>query len=66
MLQRVVVFISLSLLVLNTFASPAAWYKWRSKEDGTIVCSQVPLGEGWEALDGPYKDLQCRVPGKPG
>ncbi|HEY3300304.1 MAG TPA: hypothetical protein VGJ90_05955 [Methylophilaceae bacterium] len=56
----------MSVFSLSVIAAPAAWYKWRSKEDGTIICSQVPLGEGWEVVDGPYKDLQCRVAGKPG
>jgi hypothetical protein len=66
MLQKILVFISMSVFSLSVIAAPAAWYKWRSKEDGTIICSQVPLGEGWEVVDGPYKDLQCRVAGKPG
>lgn len=66
MLNKLLLLLSLSVFALSVFASPAAWYKWRSKEDGTIICSQVPLGEGWEVFDGPYRDLQCRVAGKPG
>lgn len=65
MLQRLIILFCLCF-VLSAIAAPAAWYKWRSKEDGAIVCSQVPLGDGWEMVDGPYKDLQCRVAGKPG
>ena len=44
-------------VVLN--AAPAPWYHWRSKSTGTIVCSQTPLGEGWERAHGPYRDARC-------
>jgi hypothetical protein len=66
MRYKVLVAFILSLFCLSVLAAPAAWYKWRSVVDGSIVCSQVPLGEGWELVDGPYKDLQCRTAGKPG
>ncbi len=47
-------------------AAPAPWYQWRSKADGKLACSQVPLGHGWEKFDGPYRDARCefRVPAK--
>lgn len=47
-------------------AAPAPWYKWRSRTTGEKVCSQTPLGDGWERDDGPYTDGRCvkRVPGK--
>ena len=40
-------------------ASPAPWWKWRSKIDGYETCSQTPLGPGWERVRGPYKDSRC-------
>jgi len=45
-------------LVLN--AAPAAWFQWRSKADGSLACSQTPLGPGWEKFDGPYRDARCK------
>lgn len=45
-------------LVLN--AEPAAWFQWRSKADGSLVCSQTPLGPGWEKFEGPYRDARCK------
>ena len=55
---------TLSTLILFLFAgtsmaAPAHYWKWRSKLDGKIVCSQTPLGAGWEKADGPYQDAQC-------
>jgi hypothetical protein len=40
-------------------AEPAPWYQWRSKVTGSLVCSQTPLGHGWERFDGPYRDARC-------
>jgi hypothetical protein len=40
-------------------AAPAPWFKWRSKVDGQQVCSQTPLGPGWEKAAGPYQDSHC-------
>ncbi len=40
-------------------AKPAPWFKWRSKLDGAIACSQTPLGPGWEKADGPYLNPAC-------
>lgn len=40
-------------------AAPAPWWKWRSKIDGQLVCSQSPLGEGWERAYGPFRDGRC-------
>lgn len=41
-------------------AKPAPWYKWRSKVDGALVCSQTPLGPGWEKAQGPFWNPQCK------
>jgi hypothetical protein len=40
-------------------AAPAPWWKWRSKIDGTLICSQTPLGEGWQKAYGPFRDGRC-------
>ena len=40
-------------------AEPAPWWKWRSKIDGALVCSQTTLGPGWEKAYGPYRDARC-------
>jgi hypothetical protein len=45
--------------VLN--AAPAPWYQWRSKANGALVCSQTPLGAGWEKFTGPYRDARCAI-----
>lgn len=41
-------------------AKPAPWYQWRSKVDGALVCSQTPLGPGWEKARGPFWNPQCK------
>jgi len=48
------------------WSAPAAWYKWRSKTDGALICMQTPPGSGWLRADGPYKDAHCTIAGKPG
>ncbi|SFU93703.1 hypothetical protein [Pseudoduganella namucuonensis] len=40
-------------------AGPAPWYWWVSKVDGARVCSQTPLGPGWEQVKRPYQDSRC-------
>jgi len=40
-------------------AEPAPWWKWRSKIDGQLICSQTPLGPGWEKAYGPFRDARC-------
>jgi hypothetical protein len=57
----------LCLCMINAAsAAPAAWYLWRSKANAQQFCSQVPPGEGWLQIGGPYKDPQCKKQGKPG
>jgi hypothetical protein len=57
-----------SLLLAMMFAStrassePAPWYKWRSKLDGTLACSQTALGPGWDRVGGAYRDSRCEKP----
>ena len=49
----------LASLWLTAVAGPAHWFQWRSKIDGKLVCSQTPLGPGWEKATGPYRDSHC-------
>jgi hypothetical protein len=43
-------------------AEPAPWFKWRSKLDGSLACSQTPLGPGWDKVAGAYRDSRCEKP----
>lgn len=45
-----------------THAAPAPYYLWMSRFDGSRVCSQTPLGEGWQLMGGPFKDARCQKP----
>ncbi len=47
------------LLAAELSAEPAPWYWWVSKIDGARVCSQSPLGSGWERIPRPYRDSRC-------
>jgi hypothetical protein len=49
----------LACLCVTAVAGPAPWYKWRSKRDGKIVCSQTPLGPGWEKASAGFTDSHC-------
>jgi hypothetical protein len=40
-------------------AGPAPFYKWTSRLDSQVVCSQTPLGPGWVQGDGPFSDSRC-------
>ena len=50
---------ALALCCVSLQAGPAPWFKWRSKIDGYLTCSQTPLGPGWEKDSGPYRDSRC-------
>lgn len=63
MKHAIVILAGLALAVpalLN--AAPAPWFQWRSKATGSLACSQVPLGPGWEKAGGPYRDARCEKP----
>ncbi|MGE5650342.1 MAG: hypothetical protein ACM34A_09100 [Bacillota bacterium] len=64
-MTRYLVFALAVLSAASATAAPAAWYKWRSKLNGTVVCAQVMQGE-WEKADGPFRDARCERPGLPG
>jgi hypothetical protein len=56
-------FLAAALLALwscQLAAEPAPYWQWRSKVDGQLVCSQTPLGPGWEKATGPYQDSHCQ------
>ncbi len=59
---RKIIVLSMVLLVTPTDAAPAAWYKWRSKLNAHVVCSQTSPGEGWEQLPQAYQDGRCERP----
>lgn len=59
-LYRIVATALLALAAGQLAAEPAPWYQWRSKLDGRVVCSQTPLGAGWEKAAGPYQDSHCQ------
>ena len=50
----------LALCASQLAAEPAPYWQWRSKVDGQLVCSQTPLGAGWEKASGPYQDSHCQ------
>lgn len=58
-------FVLATAVVLSASAASAPWFKWRSKLNGTVICTQVMHGE-WEKMDGPFKDARCAIPGRPG
>jgi len=49
----------LAASITQSIAGPAPWYQWRSKVDGRLSCSQIPLGPGWERAAGPFRDSHC-------
>ena len=55
------IFLGLCLLSISAgaLAAPAAWFKWRSKLDSVLVCSQTTPGDGWDKFSGPYLDARC-------
>jgi hypothetical protein len=40
-------------------AKPASYYLWMSETDGSRLCTQIPPGDGWRLMGGPYKDGRC-------
>ncbi len=62
---RIASLLALALIGMAALAGGAPWYKWKSPEDGSIVCAQFTPGEGWILFQGPFMDAQCRKPGTP-
>ncbi|MFZ6642721.1 hypothetical protein ACO0LL_23570 [Undibacterium sp. TC4M20W] len=61
---RKVVVLTMLLAVTAVQAEPAAWYKWYSKLNAHVVCSQTSPGEGWEQQPRAYLDARCERPKK--
>ncbi|MHA4870875.1 hypothetical protein ACXZ1M_24595 [Duganella sp. PWIR1] len=57
--SRIIAVLMLALHCGALNAEPAPWWKWRSKIDGALFCSQTPLGPGWEKAYGPFRDARC-------
>lgn len=58
-------FLALLALLCETggaVGEPAPYHWWVSQSDGTRICSQIPLGEGWIREAKPFRDSRCRVP----
>ena len=51
--------ILIATVCAGALAKPAPWFQWRSKANGSLACSQTPLGPGWERAAGPYRDARC-------
>lgn len=65
-MKKSTVLLIVSLLVSFTvWAAPAAWYKWKSKLNGEVWCTQTSPGDGWIQVSGPYKDAHCKIEGRP-
>jgi hypothetical protein len=66
MKHAIVLLCGLALAAPMLHAEPAPWFQWRSKANGSLACSQTPLGPGWEKAGGPYRDARCekRKPAK--
>ena len=66
MKQRAVLLTVGLLVSFTVLAAPAAWYKWKSKLNGEVWCTQTSPGDGWVQASGPYKDAHCKIVGSPG
>lgn len=58
-------FFVLFLASATAFAEPAPYYWWVSRLDGSRVCHQTPLGDGWLREPKPFRDARCRLPYEP-
>lgn len=58
-MKRLTLLLCLGLAAHTALAAPAPYFQWRSKLNGTLACSQTPLGQGWEKFAGPYRDARC-------
>ena len=65
MKSRLAILLMLALFCGAAFASGAPWYAWRSKMDGTLLCTQISPGEAWYKYRGPYMESHCRKAGNP-
>ncbi|MDE2440350.1 MAG: hypothetical protein KGP14_04940 [Betaproteobacteria bacterium] len=54
-------FLFLLLASIAALAGPSPWYWWVSKLDGSRVCRQTVLGQGWTQEPIAFKDAHCRI-----
>lgn len=64
--MKSVLLLAVLIAPMALWAGPAPWYKWHSSEADYDVCSQIPPGDGWRIVKGPFKDAHCQKPGTPG
>ncbi|HLO63730.1 MAG TPA: hypothetical protein VK165_12300 [Azonexus sp.] len=63
-IRRLPIRLPILLLLLASTAAlggPAPWYWWVSKLDGSRVCRQTGLGQGWTQEPVAFKDARCRI-----
>jgi len=66
-MKKSMALLAVGLLVsLAALSAPAAWYKWKSKLNGEVWCTQTSPGDGWVLSSGPYKDANCKIDGRHG
>jgi hypothetical protein len=61
-MKTIALLFALAFAAQVTLAAPAPWFQWRSKLNGSLACSQTPMGPGWEKSAGPYRDARCEKP----
>lgn len=59
---RIALLSAMGLAPWLVLAAPAPYFLWMSRIDGSRVCVQTSLGEGWQKMGGPYADSRCRKP----
>lgn len=52
----------LLLFSVHVAAGTAAWYRWESRVDGSLVCAQTSPGQNWKKFAGPFLDANCSKP----
>ncbi|ACT48292.1 hypothetical protein [Methylotenera mobilis] len=66
-MKKSIILLAAGVLVsLTALAAPAAWYKWKSRLNSEVWCTQISPGDGWVLTSGPYKDAHCKIEGRPG
>ncbi|MBK1681777.1 hypothetical protein CKO20_15500 [Rhodocyclus tenuis] len=58
--------LALLLFAGTLAAAPAPWYLWSSTQSDGFICAQVPPGDGWQRVRGPFRDAVCKKQGLPG
>ncbi|MBP6187912.1 MAG: hypothetical protein KA440_03045 [Azonexus sp.] len=64
-LRRVLLALGLAVMAAQSFAKPAAWYRWASKMTDHRVCAQTSPGPGWFREPIAFTDSGCSIRVKP-